>query len=73
MRRPQQTSSRTAAAPKRYNRLIARRRAVETTAFATWKRRMELTCIRYIGLAMTGQIVMAAIAFNMRRWAAIPG
>ena len=59
---------------KRYNKLIARRRAAVETTFATWKRRMGLRCIRYIGLAKaSGQIVMAAIAFNMRRWAALPG
>jgi IS5 family transposase len=44
---------------------------VETT-FATLKRRMRLTSIRYVGLAKAGaQLLMAAIAFNMRRWAAI--
>ena len=54
---------------KRYNRLIARRRAVVETTFATLKQRMGLTAIRYIGLARAaGQIVMAAIAFNLRRW-----
>jgi len=35
---------------KRYNRLIARRRAAVETTFATLKCRMRLTCIRYIGL-----------------------
>ncbi|PPQ15109.1 IS5/IS1182 family transposase, partial [Bradyrhizobium sp. AC87j1] len=35
---------------KRYNRLIARRRAQVETTFATLKRRMRLTCIRYVGL-----------------------
>lgn len=54
---------------RRYNRLIARRRAVVETTFATLKRRMGLTAIRYLGLPKaTGQIVMSAIAFNMRRW-----
>lgn len=57
---------------KRYNRLIARRRAQVETTFATLKRRMRLTCIRYVGLTKaTGQVLLAAIAFNMRRWAAI--
>ncbi len=57
---------------KRYNRLIARRRAAVETTFATLKQRMKLTVIRYVGLAKAaGQITMAAIAFNMRRWAAI--
>jgi IS5 family transposase len=57
---------------KRYNLLIARRRAQVETTFATLKRRMRLTCIRYVGLIKaTGQVVLAAIAFNMRRWATI--
>jgi transposase, IS5 family len=54
---------------KRYNTLIARRRAAVETTFATWKRRMGLTAIRYIGLAKaTGQVLLAAMAFNLRRW-----
>lgn len=57
---------------KRYNRLIARRRAAVETTFATLKCRMKLTLIRYVGLAKAqAQVAMAAIAFNMRRWAAI--
>jgi IS5 family transposase len=57
---------------KRYNRLIARRRAAVETTFATLKNRMKLTMIRYVGLAKaSAQVLMAAIAFNMRRWAAI--
>jgi IS5 family transposase len=33
---------------------------------------MKLNLIRYIGLAKAqAQITMAAIAFNMRRWAAL--
>ena len=57
---------------KRYNRLIARRRATVETTFATLKRRMRLTCIRYVGLTKaSGQVLLASIAFNMRRWAAI--
>lgn len=57
---------------KRYNRLIARRRAAVETTFATLKNRMKLTMIRYVGLARaSAQVTMAAIAFNMRRWAAI--
>ncbi|TGV32129.1 IS5/IS1182 family transposase, partial [bacterium M00.F.Ca.ET.168.01.1.1] len=55
-----------------YNRLIARRRAAVETTFATLKNRMKLTTIRYVGLAKAAaQVTMAAIAFNMRRWAAI--
>lgn len=57
---------------KRYNLLIARRRAQVETTFATLKRRMRLTCIRYVGLAKaSGQVLLASIAFNMKRWAAI--
>ena len=57
---------------KRYNLLIARRRAQVETTFATLKRRMRLTCIRYVGLTnATGQVLLASIAFNMRRWATI--
>ncbi len=57
---------------KRYNRLIARHRAAVETTFATLKQRMRLTMIRYVGLAKaSGQVLMAAIAFNMRRWVAI--
>jgi IS5 family transposase len=54
---------------KYYNRLIARRRSAVETTFATLKRRMHLTSIRYVGLAKaSGQMLFAAIAFNMRRW-----
>jgi transposase, IS5 family len=57
---------------KRYNRLIARRRAAVETTFATLKCRMKLSYIRYIGLAKAqAQVMMAAMAFNMRRWATI--
>jgi transposase, IS5 family len=57
---------------KRYNLLIARRRAAVETTFATLKRRMRLTTIRYVGLAKAkAQVLLAAIAFNMRRWTAI--
>lgn len=54
---------------RHYNRLIARRRAAVETTFATLKRRMGLGVIRYRGLAKaTGQVLIAAMAFNMRRW-----
>jgi IS5 family transposase len=54
---------------RRYNRLIARRRAAVETTFATWKRRMGLGVIRYRGLAKaSAQVLIAAMAFNMRRW-----
>lgn len=53
----------------RYNRLIARRRAAVETTFATLKHRMGMTRIRYVGLVKaTAQVLLAAIAFNMRRW-----
>lgn len=53
---------------KRYNDLIARRRFAVETTFATLKRRMGLT-IRYRGLAKAaGQVLLAAMAFNLRRW-----
>src|SRR3954447_6441059 len=59
---------------KRYNRLLARHRAAVETTFATLKNRMRLTVIRYVGLAKAAaQITLAAIAFNMRRWAALTG
>jgi len=53
-----------------YNKLIARRRAAVETTFATLKQRMRLTQIRYVGLAKArAQVLIAAMAFNMRRWA----
>jgi IS5 family transposase len=56
----------------RYNNLIARRRAAVETTFATWKRRMGLTAIRYIGLAKAAaQVRLVAMAFNLRRWAVL--
>jgi IS5 family transposase len=55
---------------KRYNQLIARRRAAVETTFATFKRRMGLTAIRYVGLTKaSAQVMLAAMAFNLRRWA----
>ena len=57
---------------KRYNRLIGRRRAAVETTFATLKNRMRLTRIRYVSLIKAqAQVTLAAIAFNLRRWAAI--
>jgi IS5 family transposase len=54
---------------KAFNRAVSKRRwAVETT-FATLKRWMGLGTIRYLGLQRaTGQIVMAALTFNLKRW-----
>jgi transposase, IS5 family len=71
-RRPNKHHPDLPARLKRYNRLIALRRAAVETTFATLKCRMRLTCIRYVGLAKaTAQVLMAAIAFNMRRWTTI--
>ncbi|MBR0884293.1 IS5 family transposase [Bradyrhizobium japonicum] len=71
-RRPNRHHPELPARLKRYNLLIARRRAQVETTFATLKRRMRLTCIRYVGLIKaTGQVLLASIAFNMRRWATI--
>jgi transposase, IS5 family len=54
---------------KRYNRLIARRRSAVETTFATWKRRMGLTAIRYISLTKaSAQVMLVAMPFNLRRW-----
>jgi transposase, IS5 family len=68
MRRPNQYH---ALSPRllKLNALIARQRSAVETTFATLKRRMGLTVIRYRGLAKaSAQVTMAAIAFNMRRW-----
>jgi transposase, IS5 family len=55
---------------QRHNKLIAPIRAGVETTFATAKQRMGLSVIRYRGLAKaSAQIVLAAIAFNLRRWA----
>jgi IS5 family transposase len=57
---------------KRYNALIARRRASVETTFATLKRRMGLVRIRYAGLKKaTAQVLLAAMAFNLRRWVTV--
>lgn len=69
MRRPNKHHPELPPLLKRYNRLIARRRSAVETTFATLKRRMGLAAIRYIGLAKAAaQVLMAAIAFNLRRW-----
>ncbi|PXA99126.1 IS5 family transposase [Nostoc sp. 3335mG] len=57
---------------KRYNRLIGYQRAAVETTFATLKRRMGQKAIRYRGLAKaSAQMLLAAMAFNMRRWVAL--
>jgi IS5 family transposase len=69
MRRPNKHHPRLPPRLRVYNRLIARRRAAVETTFATLKLRMGLGRIRYVGLAKAGgQMLMAAIAFNLRRW-----
>jgi IS5 family transposase len=69
MRRPNKHHPELPPRLARYNRLIARRRAAVETTFATLKRRMGLSAIRYVGLAKaSAQILWAAMAFNMRKW-----
>jgi IS5 family transposase len=69
MRRPNKHHPRLPPRLKRYNTLIALRRAAVETTFATLKNRMGLRAIRYVGLAKaSAQVLWAAMAFNMRRW-----
>ena len=69
MRRPNKHHPDLPPRLKRFNQLISRQRAAVETTFATLKRRMGLSVIRYRGLAKaTAQVVIAAMAFNMRRW-----
>ena len=71
MRRPSQYHPLTPRQQRR-NALIARRRAAVETTFATWKRRMGFARTRYVGLAkVTGQVLLTAMAFNLRRVAAL--
>jgi IS5 family transposase len=73
MHRPSQYHALTRRQQRR-NNLIARRRAAVETTFATWKRRMGLTRTRYVGLAkVTGQVLLTAMAFNLRRAAVLTG
>lgn len=72
MRRPNRHHPELPPRLARYNRLIARRRAAVETTFATLKRRMGLVAIRYVGLTKAAaQVTMAALAFNLRRWATL--
>ncbi len=72
MRRPNKHQRKLPPRLARLNRLIAPRRAAVETTFATWKRRMGFTAIRYLGLAKaSAQITLVAIAFNLRRWSAM--
>jgi transposase, IS5 family len=69
MRRANKHHPRLPARLKHFNRLIARQRFAVETTFATLKNRMRLCAIRYRGLAKAaGQVLIAAMAFNMRRW-----
>jgi IS5 family transposase len=69
MRRANKHHPRLPARLRRRNRLIARQRFAVETTFATWKNRMGLCAIRYRGLAKAAaQVLIAAMAFNMRRW-----
>lgn len=69
MKRPNKHHPVLKAAARRFNRAVARRRAAVETTFATLKRRMGLSHIRYIGLAKaSAQVLLATMAFNMRRW-----
>lgn len=71
MRRPNKHHALTPR-QERHNDLIARRRAAVETTFATWKRRMGLSRMRYVGLAKaTAQVLMTAMAFNLRRAAVL--
>jgi len=72
MRRANKHHPKLPAKLKRLNARIARRRYAVETTFATFKRRMGLSVIRYRGLAKArAQVLIAAIAFNMRRWAVL--
>jgi IS5 family transposase len=69
MRRPNKHHPTLPPRLARYNRLISRHRAAVETTFATMKHRMRLTRIRYVGLTKAaGQVLLAAMAFNLRRW-----
>jgi transposase, IS5 family len=69
MRRPNRHHPVLKAAARRFNQAVARRRAAVETTFATLKQRMGLSVIRYIGLTKaSAQVLLAAMAFNMRRW-----
>ncbi len=74
MRRANKHHRQLPARLKRFNRLVARQRFAVETTFATLKRRMGLNVIRYRGLTKAAaQVLIAAIAFNMRRWVTLTG
>lgn len=57
---------------RRFNALVAKKRAAVETTFATWKRRMGLTRARYLGLAKTAtHMLLVAFAFNLRKLAIV--
>lgn len=69
MRRPNRHHRVLSPRLARFNLLISKRRSAVETTFATLKNRMGLDVIRYRGLAKaTAQVLLAAMAFNMRRW-----
>jgi IS5 family transposase len=60
------------AGQKRFNNMVGRERAAVETTFATLKRRMGLARARYVGLAkVTGQVLLNAMAFNLRKVAVL--
>jgi IS5 family transposase len=72
MRRPNRHHPELPPRLKRYNALLTPLRAPVETTFATWKLRMGMRRGRYFGLIKTtGQILLTAIAFNLRRAAAL--
>jgi IS5 family transposase len=72
MRRANKHHRQLPARLRHFNALIAKRRFAVETTFATWKCRMGLVRARYLGLTKTSaQLMLVALAFNMRRLAAI--
>jgi IS5 family transposase len=62
------------ASQKRHNRLIGAIRAAVETVFATLKRRMGYTRVRYVGLVKNeAHLVLLALAYNIRRAAVLDG
>jgi IS5 family transposase len=60
------------ASQKRHNRLIGPVRAAVETVFATLKRRMAYTRVRYVGLVKNeAHLVLLALAYNIRRAAVL--
>jgi transposase, IS5 family len=74
MRRPNKHHPKLTPGARRFNRMVSGPRAAVETTFATLKRRMGLATIRYRGLAKAeAQVLIAVIAFNMRRWVTLTG